>query len=56
VDGTQVYTTGGYLLAASEVQKLAPLALPQTVTLIKPVNTDGKPTTQPGEPEPASRK
>lgn len=54
-DGTQVYTTGGYLLAASELQKLAPLLLPQTVTLVKPADIDAKPTTQPAEPEPAAR-
>ncbi len=46
-NGSQVYTTGGYLLAATELQKLAPLTLPQTTTLVTPVYTDAKPSTRP---------
>jgi len=55
VDGTQVYTTGGYLLAASELQKLAPLTLPQTVLLAAPTTAEAKATTAPVEPEPDAR-
>jgi rhamnogalacturonyl hydrolase YesR len=57
-DGTQVYTTGGYLLAASELQKLAPLDLPQTAnTLDAPVYADTAPaaTTQPVQPAPDAK-
>ncbi len=36
-DDSQVYTTGAYLLAASELQSLAPLMIPQNVTLTPPV-------------------
>jgi rhamnogalacturonyl hydrolase YesR len=57
-DGTQVYTTGGYLLAASQLQKLAPLIL--TVDLppvVKPAEAAvaAPPATQPAQPAPDAK-
>jgi rhamnogalacturonyl hydrolase YesR len=56
-DGTQVYTTGGYLLAASQLQKLAPLDLPQTAILTDPapVYADTAAATQPAQPAPDAK-
>jgi unsaturated rhamnogalacturonyl hydrolase len=44
--GTQVYTTGGYLMTAAQLQKLAPLDVPQTASLQDVVYADAA-TTQP---------
>ncbi len=49
-NGCQPYTTGGYLLAATELSKLAPLALPE-VMLVDPKIPASQPTTQATEPE-----
>ncbi len=52
---TQVYTTGGYLLTASELQKLAPFDTPPTVALQDvPIYADTNPAT-PAQPAPDAK-
>jgi rhamnogalacturonyl hydrolase YesR len=51
INSYQPYTIGGYLLAATELSKLAPLTLPE-VALVDPKIPATNPTTQPIEPAP----
>jgi rhamnogalacturonyl hydrolase YesR len=46
-DSTQVYTTGGYLLAATELQKLAPLDAVEPATLPEPPAIKSQPNARP---------
>lgn len=56
-DSTAVYATGAYLLAASQLAKLAPLSLPESVKLVDPSGTGLKVADAPApvEPDPGDK-